>query len=236
MYTKPKKQEGAMKEIIEYLKEAISTSDDFLAMLQHDERFCWQADYPVAVVHHQSRIKDAGILSALKEKKMLDEKGFTPTSWSAQRIEEMKALAPNYVKTVTMLVHTGNEHAAFLFSQKHPGDYWKKVTDDGSFIATVEYSRFGPKTDMCQAETKLRNLMRSSKEVPSLKEIAYIWVAEAPAELELDRVLAHYYRKNWMMVVRKEKIVYIGWSERLGSVNMRHFVCPPKPKRSKENA
>jgi len=39
-----------------------------------------------------------------------------------------------------------------------------------------------------------------------------------------------------MMVIGKQKIVYIGWHERLGSVDMRHFVCPTKPKRSEANA
>ena len=68
-------------------------------------------------------------------------------------------------------------------------------------MATLEYSRYGPGTDICRIETDLRNLMRSSKEVPSLKEIGYIWVGEAPMELELDMVLTQYYQKNWLMVV-----------------------------------
>ena len=49
-------------------------------------------------------------------------------------------------------------------------------------------------------------------------------------DVEMDRVLAHYYGKNWMMVIAKQKTVYIGWHEHLGSVDMRHFVCPPNMK------
>jgi len=224
-----------MKQLIDILKETISTSDDFMAALVQNHDFCWQAAYPVAVVHEQRRVKNENLLAELKEKKLIDEAGYTPVSWSTARLKKMKVLAPDYVKTVSLLVHRGNLHHSFLFQEKRAGDYWKKVSDDGSFVATVEYSRYTSSTDICHIETDLRNLMRSSKEVPSLKEIAYVWVVEVPMDVEMDRILTHYYQKNWLMVIGEGKIVYVGWHDRLGSVDMRHFVCPPKPKRNTEN-
>ena len=223
-----------MEKLIDILKEVISKRDDFMLALEQNADYCWQAEYPVAVVHAQKRVKEKEILLALKEKKLIDETGFTSQSWSASRINEMQSLAAKYVKTVSMLVHQENPHVFFHFQEKRAGDYWKKVSDDGSFVATVEYSTYTSGTDICQIEAELRDLMRSSKEVPSLKKIGYIWVVEAPMELELDRVLAHYYQKNWMMVIGKQKIVYIGWHERLGSVDMRHFVCPPNINKSEK--
>ncbi len=225
-----------MKKLIEILKESIGKEDDFMAALAQNRDYCWQREYPVAVVHEARRVKENEIKERLQEKAFFNEAGYTPSSWSADRIEELKSLAPQYVKSVSVLVHKGNPHGFFLFQEKRARDYWKKVSDDGSFVATVEYSRYASGSDICQIEADLRDLMRSSKEVPSLKEIGYIWVVEAPMDLELDRVLAHYYQKDWMMVIGKQKIVYIGWHERLGSVDMRHFVCPPKPKRRDNNA
>jgi len=225
-----------VKKLIKILKESIGKEDAFMAALAQNREYCWQRDYPVAVVHEVRRVKEDKIKELLKVKKFFNEAGFTSSSWSAARIEELKNLVPQYVKSVSALVHKGNPHGFFLFQEKRAGDYWKKVSDDGSFVATVEYSHYTLGTDICQIEADLRDLMRSSKEVPSLKEIGYIWVVEAPMDLELDRVLAHYYKKDWMMVIGKQKIVYIGWHERLGSVDMRHFVCPPKPKRSEANA
>ena len=156
-----------MQELIETLKTALGQDADLSTALQREGTLCWQADYPVAIVHHESRVKESEILSIMKEEKLIAEKGFTPHSWSAVRIEALKKLSPQYLKTVRMLVHKGNPHAFFLFNEKRPGDYWKKVSDDGSFVAALESSHYQPGTDLCQIEADLRDLMRSSKEVPS---------------------------------------------------------------------
>ena len=221
-----------VEKLIDIIKKTISNTKDFMPALEKNSDLCWQAAYPVAVVHSQNRVKEPEILAAMKEKNLIDEDGFTPQSWSAERIDELKSIAPRYLKSVSILVHQGDPHTSFLFQEKRAGDYWKKISDDGSFVATLEYSQYGPGTDICRIETDLRNLMRSSKEVPSLKEIGYIWVVEAPMELELDMVLTQYYQKNWLMVVAQGRVVYIGWHERLGSVDMKRFVCPPMTKRS----
>jgi len=222
-----------MNSIIETLKSALQKEGDILSSLEDADENCWQVHYPVAVVHEDRRVKEADISASLQENDFLDAEGYTPMHWSSESIEVIEKLAPKYVKHVSILVHKGTEHRSFTFQEKRPKDYWKKVVDDGSFKATVEHSVYGEGTELCSIESDLRDLMRSSKEVPALKEIGFIWLVEAPLTLEMDRILAHYYQKNWMMVITEQKTVYIGWHPRLGSIDMRHFVCPPNTKKEK---
>lgn len=212
------------------LKQALQSENDLQSALKNSNDLSWQANYPVALVHEERRIKEENVVTALKEKDFLDTKGYTKNIWSTERIAVFCEIAAKYVKDVSMLVHKGKRHEHFMFKEKRAQDYWKKVVDDGSFVATVEHSVYTESADICEIESDLRDLMRSSKEVPSLKEIGFIWIVEAPMNIEVNRVLAHYYQKNWMMVIAKEKTVYIGWHEHLGSVDMRHFVCPPNKK------
>ncbi|HIP19142.1 MAG TPA: hypothetical protein EYG78_07390 [Sulfurovum sp.] len=216
-----------MKSLIETLKRSLQQEGDLLSVLEHADANCWQADYPVAVVHEERRVKETECVTALKEHHLLDSHGLSPQLWNAQKIDLLKTLAPKYLKKVSMLVHKGNAHDHFMFQEKRAQDYWKKVVDDGSFEAVVEHSVYAEDAELCSIESDLRDLMRSSKEVPALKEIGFIWLVEAPLHLEMDRILAHYYQKNWKMVIAGQKTVYIGWHNRLGSVDMRHFVCPP---------
>ena len=217
-----------MNTLIETLKRALQEEDDLLLALENADENCWQADYPVAVVHEERRVKEAESISALKEHHLLDSHGFSPQLWNVQKIDLLKTLAPKYLKQVSMLVHKGKPHEHFMFQEKRAQDYWKKVVDDGSFEAVVEHSVYTEDADLCGIESDLRDLMRSSKEVPALKEIGFIWMVEAPLTLEMDRLLAHYYQRDWMMVITANKTVYLGWNERLGSVDMKHFICPPK--------
>ena len=222
-----------MQALIETLKHALQKEGDLLTSLTNADEHCWQGNYPVAVVHEERRIKEPETVTELKAKHLLNSHGVTPELWNRQKIEQLKTLAPAYVKQVSMLVHKGNAHAHFMFKEKRPQDYWKKVVDDGSFKAVIEHRVYADDAELCAIESDLRDLMRSSKEVPSLKEIGFIWLVEAPMSLELDRILSHYYQKNWMMVITGQKTVYIGWHSRLGSVDMRHFVCPPNTKKEK---
>ena len=222
-----------MKPLIETLKRALQQENNLLVALENADDNCWQAAYPVAVVHEERRVKETEILTALKEHHLLDGHGLSPQLWNTEKIALLKSLAPKYLKEVSMLVHKGNAHEHFMFQEKRPQDYWKKVVDDGSFEAVVEHSVYAEDAELCGIESDLRDLMRSSKEVPSLKEIGFIWLVEAPMHLETDRILTHYYQKNWMMVITGQKTVYIGWHNRLGSVDMRHFVCSPNTKKEK---
>ena len=223
-----------MQAIIETLKHALQKEEGLLSSLENSDEYCWQADYPVAVVHEERRVKEPETVTALKDHHLLSSNGFTPELWNIQKIEQLKNLAPAYIKQVSILVHKGNAHAHFMFKEKRPMDYWKKVVDDGSFKAVVEHMVYADDAELCAIESDLRDLMRSSKEVLSLKEIGFVWLVEAPMNLELDRILSHYYQKNWMMVITGHKTVYIGWHPRLGSVDMRHFVCPPNTNKSEK--
>ncbi len=79
----------------------------------------------------------------------------------------------------------------------------------------------------------MRDLMRSSKEIPSLKAIGFVWIVVVPKGYEIDRLLEHYFPEEWMRIEEASHTVYLGWHEKLGEVNMRYFICPPNKKESK---
>ncbi len=223
-----------MQILIDSLKDALQAEGDLVNVLNTQSALCWQKEYPVAVVHEARRIKEEKVVSSLEKEKLLNAEGFTAKVWDEAMLAKMKELAPAYLKEVSILVHRFAPHTTFTFKEKREKDYWKKVVNDGSFVSTLEHSIYDENASLCQIESDLRDLMRSSKEVPSLKEIGFIWMVEAPMNIEIDRILAHYYGNNWMMVIAGQKTVYLGWHERLGSVDMRHFVCPPNTNKSEK--
>ena len=217
-----------MTKIINELKDALKSNKVLFECLNNKSSFSWQEDYPVAVVHESVRIKEKDIVESLREKKLLNSEGFSPNDYTDEMIKELDVLAPKYIKKVSIMCLKEETHTSYTFKEKRPHDYWKKVLDPGTFQAVIELSSYDEKKDICQIEFELRDIMRSSKEVPSVKEVGFIWVATVPGSIDLHRLLKHYFIERYEIVEKEEQTIYIGWSDTLKEVNMRYFVCPPK--------
>jgi hypothetical protein len=100
------------------------------------------------------------------------------------------------------------------------------VQNPGNFKSVIELSIYNEDKDICEIELDLRDLMRSSKEVPSLKEIGFVWIAIVPSSMDIKKLFTHYFQQKFEIVANKDHITYIGWSDSLKEVNMRYFVCP----------
>jgi len=219
-----------MQEIIAHVKQCVRNTapfakEAFLTMLDVDSHLHWKKHFPVAVLHHKSRM-EASVIALFEEEKLLHDDGFTVQSYDTNVLKALCKEAPNAFKQVDALCMS-TTHDSYLYEPKRLGDKWKKLVDEGSFKAIVEVSVYDEETDICQIETQLRNLMRSSKEVPSLKQIGFVWVASLIASQEIATLLSHYFGNCFFEVEHENTHTYIGWSETLGSVDMRHFICPP---------
>lgn len=217
-----------MLEIIDEIKVALKTNKSLIEGLNKKSFLCWQEDYPVAVVHESVRIKEKDIVESLRDKELLNSKGFSPNRYTDEMITILDSSAPRYIKKVDIMCLKGETHTSYTFNEKRPHDYWKKVENPGDFQSVIELSNYDANKDICQIESELRDIMRSSKEVPSVKEIGFIWVATVPKSIDLNRLLKHYFIEKYEIIQKEDQTIYIGWSDTLKEVNMRYFVCPPK--------
>lgn len=215
-----------MQKIIDELEQALKNGGSLLAKLQESSSLYWQEEYPVAVVHEKVRIKEVKTLKLMEERGYFDTEDKTAHTYTEKDIEFLKTEAGDYVKTVSLLGKKKEQEEGYVFAEKYPHDYWKKIENRSEFQVVVERSKYDKET-LCEIEANLRDIMRSSKEVPSVKAIGFIWIAKVPRETELEKILKHYFLRNYLSIESGENKIYMGWSPTLKEVNMRYFVCPP---------
>jgi len=220
-----------MQEIIAHIEKVLHYADpfeecSFKEMLDRDSPLHWKSDFPVTLIHRIERAGEAE-RSFMQEERLVDALGYTKERYDAQTIEKIARTFPLLTKRVSSLCSEKSQDY-YRYRPKYPSDKWKKILDEGGFKAVLELSVFKEGATVCEAERKLRNLMRSSKEVPSLKHIAFVWVAVVPESCMLERVIEHYFGSCYLSFTEGSRRFYIAWAEMLGEVRMRTFVCPPK--------
>jgi len=216
-----------MQTLIETLKKALTQSGTLMQNIRSEGAYYFREAYPVAVVHHQKRVKEEEIVSCLQNEGFLDADGYTPNNFDEQMIKTFASCAEAYVKKVSLICCSSKVEEKYTFQEKRPGDYWKKIVDPGNFEAVIEYSQYNNGEDICKIEFELRELMRSSKEVPSLKVLPYVWVVKVAKNVAILKLMQHYFGENYELVANGEETMAIGWSQTLQEVNMRYFICPP---------
>jgi len=216
-----------MRTLIKTLKNALAQPDTFMKNLRSGEEFYFREKYQVAVVHHQKRIKEEEIASCLKNEGFLDADGYTLNDYDEKMLTTFGSCAAEYLKKVSLMCFSNEAKEMYTFQEKLPGDYWKKIVNPGNFEAVIEYSEYKDGEDICKVEFELRELMRSSKEVPSLKVLPYVWVARVSEGINISKIMQHYFGDDFELMEGNNEIVAIGWSKTLQEVNMRYFVCPP---------
>ncbi|MDQ7046670.1 MAG: hypothetical protein Q9M39_03280 [Sulfurovum sp.] len=187
-----------------------------------------EKDYPVAVVHEASRIKESEALDYFKKNYLLNEEGYTPTEYFGNKLANISLNAPKYIQNVGFMLTTTKEIPVATYSNKFKHDYWKKITSVEGLEAVMDFSTLSSNSSKCEAEDALRAIIRKRKEVHQLKKIAFVWIVEINAKNpHIDTVMKHYFESNTMKVENGAITYYIGWSTPLHSINMRYFVCPP---------
>lgn len=195
--------------------------------LIEESSIIWNSDYPIAVVHKKVRLKEAEMVQKFETQSLLDAKGETPTSYTKEQLEFLKSEAPNYIKVANLICMNREDEALPTFEPKRENDYWKKLVNTGNFKAVVEFSFFGQDMDICSIEKVGRDIMRSRKEVHTVRELGFVWIVHVHPLTNLDAVFQLYFGENHSVLNHDEAKYFIGWSEKLQEVNMRDFVCSP---------
>jgi len=220
-----------MQKIVAHLEKVLHCivpfeKEAFRERIDRDSHLHWRANFPVAVVHHRSRM-DESCKEVFDEEGQIGTGGVTPEIYEPEQLQELARKISGCVKQISYLC-SGRVEEAYRYLPKRDGDKWKKVIDNGMFKATIELSVYDKEVPVCEIESQLRDLMRSSKEIPSLKVIGFVWVAIIPKCYDIERIFHHYFPDNWLRVEEETHTAYIGWNETLAEVNMRYFVCPPE--------
>ena len=223
-----------MPDFIKDLKDILSshsaliTVSKSLHVLFNKTPFGCEKDYPVAVVHETSRIKEESSLRYFKENHLLDGEGLTYEEYPRDDLTRLSLRTPKYIQNVGFMLATTKDvpHPTFFNKFKH--DYWKKIQSTEGLEAVIDISTLSPDASACEAEEALRAIIRKRKEVHQLKKIAFVWIVEITGENNhIETVMKHYFEDDVIVVKNARKTYYLGWSTPLQSINMRYFVCPP---------
>jgi len=130
-------------------------------------------------------------------------------------------------KIANLMVCNTLDETEQTFKVKREKDYWKKLQPRDDYEAVVECSLFSRETTLCEIETVGRDIMRSRKEVPSVAAKGFVWVVHIRPQENLDPLFALYFKEDYITLNQDEAKYYIGWTENLKSLDMRHFICDP---------
>ncbi len=188
----------------------------------------WKSNYPVALVHNKSRIENSEEVDVLEKGNLFDTQGDTPVSWNKDQLD---FLAKNSTKTIqnasyVALKEEDSEHVLFL--NKRAKDYWKKIASNENIATILELTSYNPQDEICKIEFNFREIIRKRKEVPSLKDVGFIWMCEVDESRDLKKLLKHYFLDDFRKITQHNRMYYIGWNAKLRDLSMRHFVCPPQ--------
>ena len=216
-----------MKKIISDIHNALQNSRKTLEFLKKNSKWYWVGNYPIAIINEKIRVKDEESLKKLNEINFFDTQGFSKNSYTKEEITYLRENIPSAMKSAYLLCLKKQSTDSYNFIEKFQHDRWKKVTDDDNFEAFVESSKFVDSDTSQTIETELRDIMRSRKEIPSLKNIGFVWVVTLPITTKVEDILNHYFLDNHIYIEKGRKIVYIAWADKLAEINMRYFVNPP---------
>lgn len=218
-----------MKKIISEIHNALQNSRKTIEFLQKNSAWTWVGNYPISIVNEITRVKDKESLKKLHVKNIFDTEGFSKHCYSKEEIQYLIANVPSCINRAYCLCLKKGESEQYKFVEKFQHDRWKKVTDEENFKALVESSKFTDTNDSKSIESELRDIMRSRKEIPSLKSIGFVWIVTLPATTEIEDILNHYFLDNYIFIPRGRKLIYIAWADTLAEINMRYFVNTPQP-------
>jgi hypothetical protein len=130
-------------------------------------------------------------------------------------------------KIANLMVSTSLNLSEPTFQVKREHDFWKKLDERDDYKAVVEFSSIAPDTSMAVIEKLGRDIMRSRKEVPTVGKLGFVWVVRVNPIDNLDAIFQLYFKEDHITLSQDEAKYYIGWSEKLKEMDMRHFVCDP---------
>jgi hypothetical protein len=220
-----------IKELHEALQKAPSATEikETLHLLFDESSYGWSKDYPVAIVHEKTRIKESSTLDFFTQNNLIDEEGFTPCTYDNTQIDKIVTNAPSYIQRVNYIVAQTKTIPQPLFFNKFKHDYWKKIQSVEGLEAVVDVTELASHTGKCEAEAALRAIIRKRKEVHQLKKLTFVWIVETEGNpVNIEAVLQHYFKEAYRLIQNGDKTYCMGWSSPLQSINMRYFVCPPE--------
>ena len=216
-----------MNKIISDIHNAEQNSRKTIEFLTKNSSWTWVENHPIAVVNEITRVTDEESLKKLEKIDFFNAEGFSKNSYTRKELDYLTQNVPTAIKTAYCLCLKKKPDDNYVFNEKFQHDRWKKVADEQNFEALISSSKFKDSDSSDVMETELRDVMRSAKEIPSLKAIGFVWIVTLPQTTKIEDILQHYFLDNHIFIEKGRKITYIAWGEKLADINMRYFVNTP---------
>ena len=216
-----------MNKLISDIHNGVQNSRKTIEFLTKNSKYTWIANYPIAIVNEITRVKDEANLKNLESINFFDAKGFSKTTHTKEEIAYLQNNVPSAIKSVYCLCLKNKQNFDYTFKEKFEHDQWKKVQDEDNFEAFLQASKFTHTDTSKMIETEVRDIMRSAKEIPSLKAIGFVWIVSIPNTIQIEDILNLYFSDNHIFVPQGRKTTHIAWADRLAGINMRNFVNTP---------
>jgi len=215
-----------MNDLIQNISAAVQNCTSFEADFIHrltDADTLWKKDYPIAIVHSKTRMKEPAHVQFFQDNGLLDTEGFTPRVYTDEDFNLIRQKVPKCLKSVKLLALKEEPKTEVSFHVKRPHDFWKKIQNVDHIQSSFDFTVFHPEDDICKVEFELREITRKCKEVHAFKNLGFIWMAVT--KKDVSEVFRHYFKDNYTLI---DGQYHIGWSQTLQEINMRYFVCPPQ--------
>jgi len=216
-----------MNKIICDIHNGEQNSRKTIEFLSQNSSYTWIGNYPIALINEKSRITDKETLHKLEKINFFNAQGFSKHSYTQEEINYLKDNVPEVIKTAYALCLKKPQGPNYKFKEKFEHDRWKKVLDEDNFEALIELSKFTDAHDNQTIETQLRDIMRSAKEIPSLKSIGFVWIVTVPKTSKIEDILELYFADKHVFIQKGRKTTYIAWANTLSEISMREFVYTP---------
>lgn len=205
----------------------------------------WVPALPVAYIHNAKRMKSDVLQKRLIREGWVGQDDKIREGMSRSEIMQMAGHDAGVLVQAASIAAclNGAPPDCLPFSAKRSGDYWKRLKSADFLAAIIEIdvrpamevspewiARALAETDagQWQAETALRDAVRSKKENTPLRGKPFVWVsvisgAEEKDAGEVNSMLRHYFGEALRHGIMPGGYFVMGYSEALNDISLRTF-------------
>jgi len=195
------------------------------------------AHHIVAFIHDTKKIKEPEILEILKQHDLLQTEGLlikhttTRDDLDQEELTLIKEFAPSYLQSIDYLITKTKERPVSAYTNKYRHDRWKKLSSTENIESVVDTCKSDNDMSLQACETHFRDNVRKRKEIHALRKSTYIWLVQTSSSLTqngFEKVAKHYFPDTHAFYTINDTHYILAWKDQLQTLNMRHFICPPK--------
>ncbi len=212
-------------------------SREQLMMVLKNEGFMSISKLPVSLVSHQSKLK----YEADENITFFGEAGESKEVYTLSELQKYSHVEAKLFQTLDLaLVETLSGFEQLHFKSKRVNDYWKRLINIEGLSSMLYFRMLEPLECLTKqidkelqssvqgqwhVEQSLRDDMRSKKENPELRAIAYsvLFCIDAQEVEHIEGLLQHYFGTQYLVVRHPTQTLLYAYSKSLDAISLREF-------------